>query len=126
MAAMGPGMSKSITAKHFESCYSNVYLVTISPATSGIRAMLRAVLYAMGVASPPGDIQSMSMQIKDRASKLQDPLLILDEAQHQARLADAAVAEDDYLQQHLLTSRHREVGVTAVSGRAGLPNTVGS
>lgn len=82
MAAMGPGMSKSITAKHFESCNSNVYLVTISPATSGIRAMLRAVLYAMGVASPPGDIQSMSMQIKDRASKLQDPLLILDEAQH--------------------------------------------
>ena len=82
MAAMGPGMSKSITARHFEACNSNVFLVTISPATSGIRAMLRAVLHAMGVASPTGDIQSMSMQIKDRASKLQDPLLILDEAQH--------------------------------------------
>lgn len=82
MAAMGPGMSKTMTAKHFEACNSHVFLVTISPATSGIRAMLRAVLHAMGVASPTGDIQSMSMQIKDRASKLMDPLLILDEAQH--------------------------------------------
>lgn len=82
MAAMGPGMSKTITAKHFDACNSNVFLVTISPATSGIRAMLRAVLHAMGVANPTGDIQSLSMQIKDRASKLQDPLLILDEAQH--------------------------------------------
>ena len=82
MAAMGPGMSKSITARHFDACNSNVYMVTISPATSGIRAMLRAVLHAMGVANPSGDIQSMSMQIKDRATKLQDPLLILDEAQH--------------------------------------------
>lgn len=82
MAAMGPGMSKSITARHFEACNSNVFRVTISPATSGIRAMLRAVLHTMGVTSPTGDIQSMSMQVKDRATKMQDPLLIMDEAQH--------------------------------------------
>ena len=82
MAAMGPGMSKTESAKHFRACNSNVFLATISPATSGIRAMQKLVLIAMGVTNPTGDLMSMSMQIKDRASKLEDPLLILDEAQH--------------------------------------------
>lgn len=82
MAAMGPGMSKTTTAKHFKACNSGVFMVTISPATSGIRAMERAVLHAMGDSSPTGDIQGMAMQIKDRVAKMQKPLLIVDEAQH--------------------------------------------
>ncbi len=82
MAAMGPGMSKTTTARHFKACNSGVFMVTISPATSGIRAMERAVLHAMGDSSPTGDIQNMAMQIKDRVAKMQKPLLIVDEAQH--------------------------------------------
>ena len=82
LGALGPGMSKSITARHYMACNTNVFLITISPATSGLRSMEKAVLTALGDRATSGNMEALSKAVKDRVRHLNKALLVFDEAQH--------------------------------------------
>lgn len=81
-AAMGAGLGKTTTAKHYAACNANVYLVTCSPSSSGVYAIQHKVLKAMGDLNASGAPYILTMRIERMAATLDSPLLILDEAQH--------------------------------------------
>ncbi len=75
-----PGASKTITSENFVETHVNVWLATISPATSGLRSALLDICEAIGV---PGDGPTRSLFVAIcREVKGKDGLLIIDEAQH--------------------------------------------
>jgi hypothetical protein len=80
-AAMGAGMSKTSTAKHYQQCYSNVWLATMKPTTATPNTMLVEVLRALGQREATGTPQKLSNEV---VAKLKDTngLLIVDECQH--------------------------------------------
>lgn len=82
VAAMGPGNSKTEVAKHYRTCFSNVFLATMSPSTAGINTMQIAVLKAMGYTDVKGTPLKLTEMIVEKCASLRNPLIILDEAQH--------------------------------------------
>lgn len=90
VAAMGAGLSKTITAEQFRACYSNVFIATFSPSSAGINGMLIEVLEALGEPDASGTPQKLMRRIRNRVKVMGKPLLIADEAQH---LAEKSIDE---------------------------------
>tara|TARA_B100001179_G_scaffold52296_1_gene35476 strand:+ start:195 stop:1151 length:957 start_codon:yes stop_codon:yes gene_type:complete len=90
VAAMNAGLSKTSTAKQFEACFPNVFMVTMSPSTAGVNNMQIEVLDALGEPNASGTPQRLSKRIRDRVKDLRNPLIIIDEAQH---LSEKAIEE---------------------------------
>jgi len=82
VAAMGAGLGKSRTARYYSACYPNVFVVTLSPSTSGVNNMQIEVLDALGERDAAGTPQKLSRRIRERVRALRNPLIIVDEAQH--------------------------------------------
>lgn len=82
VAAMSPGLGKTITANHYKACNSNVFMVTATPATSSVLAMIHAVLAEMGIPQHMYRTHEAATQVIKRVKDLGNPLLIFDEAQH--------------------------------------------
>lgn len=87
VAAMGPGTSKTSTARHFAACNSNVFLATLSPSKAGVNNMQIEALRALGERDAVGTPQKLSDNIMNRVRDLQNPLIIFDEAQHASEKA---------------------------------------
>lgn len=81
VAAMAPGTCKTMTARHYASCTSPVYVVTVTPATSTLTAMMAEVLRAIGGKPVNNHKQLLSRQIMELLEK-RGALLIFDEANH--------------------------------------------
>lgn len=90
VAAMGPGCSKTTTAKHFADCGNNVFLATMRPSSAGVNNMQQTVLATLGEKDAVGTPQKLSQRICDKVKDLQSPLIIIDEAQH---LSEKAIEE---------------------------------
>lgn len=114
VAAMSPGLGKTITAEHYKACNSNVFVMTASPSTAGVIAMIHAVLRELGVTHPMYRAHEASMQVVKRVRDMAKPLLIVDEAQH---LGEKALEQ--------LRSWHDHTGLgIALLGNAGLLQTL--
>lgn len=81
-AAMSPGLGKTITAKHYGACNSNVFVVTASPAEARLLPATHAVLRALGIPNAMFRSHEASAQVIKRVRDMGNPLLIVDEAQH--------------------------------------------
>ena len=90
VAALGPGLGKTMTAKHFRECFPNVFMATMSPSTAGVNNMQVEVLDAMGEKDATGTPQRLTHRIKARVRDMANPVLIIDEAQH---LSEKAIEE---------------------------------
>ena len=90
VAALGPGLGKTMTAKHYAACFPNVFHCTMTPSTAGVNNMQIEVLEAMGERDPVGTPQKLTRRIRERVRNMRNPLLILDEAQH---LSEKALEE---------------------------------
>lgn len=90
VAALGPGNSKTSTAKHFAACYPNVFIATMTPSTAGVNTMQVEVLDALGERNAVGTPQRLSRQIKERVRDMANPVILIDEAQH---LTEKAIEE---------------------------------
>lgn len=90
VGALGAGLGKTTTAKHFAACYPNVFHAEMSPSTAGVMNMQIEVLHALGVANDVGSPQKLSQRIRERVKDLKNPVIILDEAQH---LSEKAIDE---------------------------------
>lgn len=114
VAAMSPGLGKTMTADHYQACNSNVYMVTADPSTSTVTAMIHAVLRTLGVPQPMFRKYEASAQVMKRLRDLSNALLIIDEAQH---LDQKAIDQ--------LRSWHDATGIgIALLGNAGLLQTL--
>lgn len=82
VAALGPGLGKTQTAKQFKASYSNVIMATMAPSSAGVNNAQVAILRAFGEREVKGTPQALSWRIIERFEQMQNPLLILDEAQH--------------------------------------------
>lgn len=85
----GPGVGKTRTIREFTSLYENVWVVTATPATSGVVPCLEEVSDAVGLKEPGGGARRLSRAIRARVEPLEG-LLIVDEAQH---LTTSAIEE---------------------------------
>lgn len=90
VAAMGAGLGKTMTARHFRACFPNVFIATMSPSTAGVNTMQIEVLEAMGERDAIGTPQKLSRRIRAKFESARNPLLIVDEAQH---LSEKAIEE---------------------------------
>jgi len=90
VAALGPGLGKTETARQYRQCYPNVFMATMRPSTAGVNNMQVEVLEAMGDKNASGTPQRLSRRICDRVDNLASPLIIIDEAQH---LSEKALEE---------------------------------
>jgi len=81
-AALEAGCGKTITAKHYQTCFPSVFHVEICKSASAPNSMLLMVLRALGVRNPSGGTLNMSQQVVELLKKVSKPLLIIDEAQH--------------------------------------------
>lgn len=88
--ATGSGIGKSETSKHFRACFPNVYLAEMSKSSGGLNTMQIALLRAMGVPAPKGTPLALTHQICDIVRSANQPLIIIDEAQH---LSENAIEE---------------------------------
>lgn len=77
----GAGLGKTTASQFYSRNYSNVFVVTMSPATASVSACLEEVCYALGFKSPPGRASRMQREIIRRIMGSKG-LLIVDEAQH--------------------------------------------
>lgn len=89
-AAMGAGIGKTKTARHFQACNSNVFLATCSPSSSGLYNMQHKVLRSMGDLDAGGNMHTLTERVLRKIRNLDLPLLIVDEAQH---LTERAIEE---------------------------------
>jgi DNA transposition AAA+ family ATPase len=111
-AALSPGLSKTMTAEHYEACNVNTFLVTCSPTLANIVALQHEIMARLGNPSLAGHPHAISQAIRQRFANLTNPLLIIDEAQH---LSERALDE--------LRSWHDDPRVKlgiALFGNAGL------
>lgn len=76
-----PGVGKTCTAREYQRRAPNVWIATMSPATSTITAALRKVCEAMGIQDAGNAAWRMESAITRRL-RGSDGLLIIDEAQH--------------------------------------------
>lgn len=81
-SALSPGLSKTMTARHYEACNSNVFLVTCSPTLANIVALQHEIMEKLGNPSLQGLPHTISRAIRTRLRNITYPLLIVDEAQH--------------------------------------------
>lgn len=81
-AALSPGMSKTVTAEHYQACNVNTFLVTCSPTLANVVALQQEVMARLGNPSLSGHPHTISRAIRNRFADLTNPLLIVDEAQH--------------------------------------------
>ncbi|MGB3167118.1 MAG: AAA family ATPase [Alteraurantiacibacter sp.] len=81
-AALGAGLGKTTTAKHFKACNSNVFHVVCSPSCAGTHNLQHRVLWALGSINNTGSMQTLTFRIQKLVEGMGSPLLILDEAQH--------------------------------------------
>jgi len=110
VAALGPGLGKTQSSRHFAACFANVFVATMRPSTSGVNNMQIEVLKAMGDSNAVGTPQKLSQRIVERVKNLSNPLIIIDEAQH---LSEKAIEE--------IRSWHDAVGVgIALLGNVGV------
>lgn len=85
VAAMGPGTSKSITARHYKTCMGEtVWLATMRETTKTTPAMVRQVMRSMALLPRSNSIAQGADQIIDRVAGTQG-ILIIDEANHLER-----------------------------------------
>lgn len=89
-AALGAGLGKTTTAKHFQACNANVFMATCSPSSSGLYNMQHKVLRAMGDLDAGGNMHLLTERVLRKTRNLDLPLLIIDEAQH---LTERAIEE---------------------------------
>lgn len=82
LAAMGAGLGKTQTAKQFALCYQNVFHIEMRRSTGSMNCMLIEVLEKMGHKNEAGRSQRLSRMVMDRVKNLENPLIIIDEAQH--------------------------------------------
>lgn len=82
LAAMGAGLGKTRTAQQFTACYPNVFHVEMRRSTGTMNCMLIEVLERMGHKNEAGRSQRLSRMVMDRVKSLENPLIIIDEAQH--------------------------------------------
>ncbi len=87
VAALGPGLGKTMSAKNFQACCANVFVATMTPATAGVNTMQIEVLEALGEKSAVGTPQKLSRRIRDRVENLSNPCIVIDEAQHSSEKA---------------------------------------
>lgn len=114
-AALEAGCSKSSAARHYQSCYTNVFYVEIRHSAGAPNSMLKLVLRALGVKNPTGGTLAMSEQVTELLGKLSSPLLIIDEAQH---LNEASLEE--------IRSWNDDIGVgIALFGNVGVLQKMG-
>lgn len=85
----GPGVGKSRTIAHFRELYENVWVVTVTPSTSGVVPCLEEVAEAVGLKEPSGGARRLARAIRQKVAALRG-LLIVDEAQH---LSTSAIEE---------------------------------
>lgn len=110
VAALSPGLSKTMTAEHYQACNVNSFLVTCSPTIGNIVALQHEIMARLGNPSLSGQPHTISRAIRQRFADLTNPLLIIDEAQH---LTEKSLDE--------LRSWHDNTGVgIALFGNAGL------
>lgn len=97
-AALEAGCSKTMTAKHYQASYPNVFYVEMRKSAAAPNSMLILVLRALGIRNPSGGTLAMSEQVCELLKKVSSPLLIIDEAQH---LSEASLEEirswNDYI-----------------------------
>ncbi|MDE2595980.1 MAG: AAA family ATPase [Sphingomonadales bacterium] len=87
VAALGPGLGKTMSAKNFRACYANVFLATMTPSSAGVNTMQIEVLESLGDKNAVGTPQKLSRRVRERVEQLATPLLIIDEAQHLSQKA---------------------------------------
>lgn len=110
VAAMGPGLGKTETARQYKACFGNVFMATMRPSTAGVNNMQIALLRAMGEKNAVGTPQKLSERIIERVENLESPLILFDESQH---LSEKSIEE--------IRSWHDAVGVgIALFGNAGI------
>lgn len=89
VAAMGPGTSKTFTARHYQASVTNVWMVTMTPSTASMNNMQIELLAVMGERDAHGSSQTLSRRIKERINN-SGGLILIDEAQH---LSEKALEE---------------------------------
>jgi DNA transposition AAA+ family ATPase len=87
-----PGVGKTSAARRYAAFREEVYLVTMSPAASSLKACLQRVAHAIYACPSKAGAAAWSEAIRARFAEEWDhpPLLVIDEAQH---LSDAAIEE---------------------------------
>lgn len=81
VGAMGPGLGKTVTARHYRDSVQPVWLATMRQTTKTTSAMIGQVMGAMGLHIKSGWLQQRSSQVIDRVAG-SGGLIIIDEANH--------------------------------------------
>lgn len=86
----GPGIGKTRSIAHFRQMYpANVWVATMTPASSGLVSALEVIGEAVGLAECTGGARRMSNAIRKQVAGTHG-IIIIDEAQH---LSMAAIEE---------------------------------
>jgi DNA transposition AAA+ family ATPase len=92
IVTLGPGMGKTMSARHFVATRPNAHLVTMRPTTTSTHAMLQELALSLDVTerNPARLDRALGMKLRRNGRQT---LLIIDEAQN---LADVAVNQLRY------------------------------
>ena len=77
----GAGLGKSTAIFEYQRAYPNVFIATMTPATTGVVPCLEEIAEALGIRDPSGGARKIQRDIIARLRGSQG-LLIIDEAQH--------------------------------------------
>lgn len=77
----GAGLGKTTATKEYRRRYPNVWIATMSPATSSVSTCLEKVCFSLGMKTPPPSGARMEREIISRIVNT-GGLLLIDEAQH--------------------------------------------
>jgi hypothetical protein len=77
-----PGVGKTGALKQYAASNPNIWMVTASPASASINAMLLSVLKASGANRVGGSRLQLTELVRDRVGGDRKGLIVLDEAQH--------------------------------------------
>lgn len=77
----GAGLGKTTATKEYRRRYPNVWIATMTPATSSVATCLEKVCFALGMKNPPQGSARMEREILSRIANT-GGLLLIDEAQH--------------------------------------------
>lgn len=89
LITLGPGMGKTMSAKHFAASTPHAHRIVMRPSTSGVHSMMKEIAQTLGVTErDPG---KLTRAIGDKLQRNgRHTLIIIDEAQN---LSDPAVDE---------------------------------
>ncbi|MFK5951233.1 MAG: AAA family ATPase [Methylococcales bacterium] len=82
----GAGVGKTFTCRHHAENNPNVWVATMTSATSGVAASLEQIAIAIGLKNYPGRASRLARAIAEKL-KNTNGLLIIDEAQHLSKQA---------------------------------------